>query len=117
MVTRSQRTLWLARRGPSPSWISNSVENGDPAWDLAEFLYFSAKLSPKEREMKLVAEAFLTGYMSENGTHNIAKARSQRYLLPFLPILAPSMIGAVRGTLEKYSRTGNIPKNGSPASH
>jgi serine/threonine protein kinase len=26
-----------------------------------------------------------------------------------------SMIGAVRSTLEKYSRTGNIPKNGSPA--
>ena len=93
--------------------LEQAVENGDRAWDLAEFLYFSAtrlekkgeKKDNKTREegIKLVAEAFLTGYRSENSGEVVAKAKNIRYLIPFLPFLTSKMIHIVRHTLEKYS--------------
>ena len=93
--------------------LEQTVENGDRAWDLAEFLYFSTtrlekkgeKKDNKTREggMKLVAEAFLTGYRSENSGEVVAKAKNIRYLIPFLPFLTPKNIHIVRHALEKYS--------------
>jgi len=99
--------------------LEQAVEKGDKAWDLAEFLYFSAthleeekaeknddkkkELVNKEEGMRLVAEAFLTGYRSENIGEVVAKAKSIRYLLPFLPILPGKMRSVVRNTLTKYS--------------
>jgi Kae1-associated kinase Bud32 len=83
--------------------LEQTVEKGDSAWDLAEFLYFSAKGAKKEEGMKLVAEAFLTSYQSENTARMIAKAKSIRYLLPFQPFLTPGMTKVVRDALEKYS--------------
>jgi serine/threonine protein kinase len=103
--------------------LEQAVERGDKAWDLAEFLYFSAthmekKDDEKEKKekrsdgeakkkqeegIKIVAEAFLTGYRSENGTQVIAKARNVRYLLPFVLFLAPNMRMVIRDALKRYS--------------
>jgi tRNA A-37 threonylcarbamoyl transferase component Bud32 len=100
--------------------LEQAVERGDKAWDLAEFLYFSAthleeekaeKKDDKTKEgvnkeegMRLVAEAFLTGYRSESSEEVVAKAKSVRYLIPFLPMLPGKMRSVVRNTLTKYSR-------------
>ena len=103
--------------------LEQAVERGDKAWDLAEFLYFSATHLEKKEDgkekarnddakkkqeegIKLVAEAFLTGYRSENGNQVVSKARNVRYLLPFVLFLAPNLRKVIRGALKSYS-SGN----------
>ncbi len=81
--------------------LEQTVENGDTAWDLAEFLYFSGRSAVKEEGMKLVADSFLASYRKENGLRAIAKAKSARYLVPFQPFLAPGMITVVRDSLAR----------------
>ena len=83
--------------------LEQAVEGGDKAWDLAEFLYYSAKIAKEAEGMKLVAESFLAAYRAENGSKVIAKARNLRYLTPFILFIAPKRRKVVRDALEKYS--------------
>ncbi len=87
--------------------LEQAVENGDTAWDIAEFLYYAAKDAVKEEGMKLVAEAFLTGYRSENDSQAIEKAKGVRYQVPFQPFVSANMRGVVKDALERYSSAGN----------
>jgi len=88
--------------------LEQAVEGGDKAWDLAEFLYYSAKLAKQEEGMKLVAESFLSAYRAENGGRVIAKARNLRYLTPFILFVAPKRIRVVRKALKRYSDQDRI---------
>jgi tRNA A-37 threonylcarbamoyl transferase component Bud32/predicted nucleotidyltransferase len=83
--------------------LEQTVENGDAAWDLAEFLYFSARGAVKEEGLKLVADSFLASYRKENGAQEIAKANSARYLVPFRPFLSTGMTTVVADSLKEYS--------------
>jgi len=101
--------------------LEQTVENGDAAWDLAEFLYFSATHLEKEDDdkkddkkddkdhsqqeagAKLIAESFLASYRNENGSEVIEKAKNKRYMSPFLPVLSRKMIRVVRDAIESYS--------------
>jgi len=83
--------------------LEQTVENGDPAWDLAEFLYFSARSAVKEDGLKLVADSFLDSYRKENGAIEIEKAKGARYLVPFRPFLAAGMTTVVSDSLTRYS--------------
>jgi tRNA A-37 threonylcarbamoyl transferase component Bud32 len=85
--------------------LEQTVEKGDPAWDLAEFLYFSGRSATNEGGMKLVADSFLASYRDEDGTRTIAKARGIRYVLPFRPFLNPGIVAVIRDSLERYSST------------
>jgi len=98
--------------------LEQAVENGNAAWDLAEFLYFSSThlekddkkdekkdIGQKEAAVKLIAESFLASYRSENGSEVVAKARSLRYVLPFVPVLPRRMTKVVRRALEEASST------------
>jgi tRNA A-37 threonylcarbamoyl transferase component Bud32 len=82
--------------------LEQAVENGDPSWDLAEFLYYSAKLSKDNDGMRLVADAFLKGYRRENTGRAIEEAENRRYLAPFIMFLTPEKIGVVRDALKRY---------------
>jgi hypothetical protein len=83
--------------------LEQTLAGGDKAWDLAEFLYYTAKLSNKEEKMKEIAAAFLKGYVSEGEKAAIERARSNRYFAPFLPFLTPGMSGMLREVLEDFS--------------
>jgi tRNA A-37 threonylcarbamoyl transferase component Bud32/predicted nucleotidyltransferase len=83
--------------------LEQTVENGDPAWDIAEFLYFTARSAVKEEGLKLVADSFLDVYRKENGTAEIEKAKGARYLVPFLPFLAAGMTAVVGDSLARHS--------------
>jgi len=83
--------------------LEQAVERGDKAWDLAEFLYYSAKLAKQDKGMKLIAESFLAAYRAENGSQVIRKARNIRYLSPFMLVVAPKMTWVVRRALARYS--------------
>ena len=83
--------------------LEQAVEGGDQAWDIAAFVYYQAKLSLKEAGTKKVAEAFLKGYKKANGTENIVKASSQKYIAPFRPLTAPQVLKAVKDSLDANS--------------
>jgi hypothetical protein len=83
--------------------LEQAVEGGDMAWDLAEFLYYSARSAVKEEGMKLIADSFLAAYRAENGSQTIARAKSIRYLNPFLIFVARKMRRVVRRSLETHS--------------
>ncbi|MDD1769781.1 MAG: hypothetical protein LUO79_01725 [Methanomassiliicoccales archaeon] len=100
--TKPQNAL-VSKDGVDLLDLEQAVERGDRAWDLAEFLYYSAKMAKQEDGLKLVADSFLAAYRTENGTQVIKKARRVRYLLPFLPVIAPRMIRVVRDSLAKHS--------------
>jgi len=80
--------------------LEQAAEGGDQAWDIASFLYYQAKLSLRDAGMRKVADAFLEGYKEANGTENIAKAKSAKYVAPFRPLTAPQVLKVVKDSLE-----------------
>jgi tRNA A-37 threonylcarbamoyl transferase component Bud32 len=83
--------------------LEQTVENGDMAWDLAEFLYYSARSAKQVEGMKLVADSFLAAYRVQNGSQVIRKAIRMRYLDPFFIFVSPRMWYTIRRSLKKYS--------------
>ena len=84
--------------------LEQALQGGDQAWDIAEFLYYTAKLSIREDPMKRVAGAFLQSYVKTGSRANLSKARGQRYLGPFRPFLTPGMAKMLRETLADYAQ-------------
>jgi len=83
--------------------LEQAEEDGDQAWDIAEFLYYAGKLSLKEDALRVVADAFLEGYVGSNGNGNIAKALASKYVNPFRALVTPQVMKAIRGSLESHS--------------
>lgn len=83
--------------------LEQATEGGDQPWDIAEFVYYQAKLSFKGSGAKRVADAFLAGYRRENGAENIVKSKNPRYLAPFRPLTAPQVLKAVRESMDANS--------------
>jgi len=84
--------------------LEQATEGGDFAWDIAEFLYYSAKLSLNGGRMEKVARAFLEGYCRSGDRSVLARSRGIKYLAPFQPFLSPGMSGMIRGLLDEYSQ-------------
>jgi tRNA A-37 threonylcarbamoyl transferase component Bud32/predicted nucleotidyltransferase len=83
--------------------LEQAYPGGDQSWDIAEFLYYTAKLSIREDAMKKVAEAFLESYAKSGDRSRIAKARGQKYFGPFSPFLTPGMAKMLRDKLSAYA--------------
>jgi tRNA A-37 threonylcarbamoyl transferase component Bud32/predicted nucleotidyltransferase len=89
------------------AWITDleqAIEDGDQAWDIAEFLYYTGKLSLKEDGLRVVADAFLDGYAEVNGKGGIiTKARTAKYLTPFRALVTPQILRAIRESFDAHS--------------
>ena len=83
--------------------LEQAYPGGDQSWDIAEFLYYTAKLSVREDAMKRVAEAFLESYSKSADRSKIARARGQKYFGPFRPFLTPGMAKMLRDMLSGYA--------------
>lgn len=83
--------------------LEQGLAGGDRAWDIAEFLYYTAKLSIREDAMKHVAESFLKSYVETGDRPSVAKARGQKYFGPFRPFLTPGMAKMLRELLSSYA--------------
>jgi tRNA A-37 threonylcarbamoyl transferase component Bud32 len=83
--------------------LEQSTQGGDPAWDIAEFLYYTAKLSLKNDSIETIAREFLKAYKGENGTDAIRRAKGLRFLVPFQPFLVPNVTTLIRELLSEYS--------------
>jgi tRNA A-37 threonylcarbamoyl transferase component Bud32/predicted nucleotidyltransferase len=83
--------------------LEQAVQGGDQAWDIAEFLYYTAKLSAREDAMKRVATTFLQSYASTETKANITRARGPKYFGPFRPFLTPGMAKMLRELMSTYA--------------
>jgi tRNA A-37 threonylcarbamoyl transferase component Bud32/predicted nucleotidyltransferase len=85
--------------------LEQALPAGDRAWDVAEFLYYTSKLSNREEAMKHIARAFLESYASSGDRGNIERARGTKYFRPFQPFLSLGMAKMLRDQMAEFSKT------------
>lgn len=74
-------------------------DEGDPAWDIAEFVSWGLKGTANSAAAEKVAAEFLAGY----GNREVIKklAGSRRYVEAFYPVLAPTVAQAIKREIKK----------------
>ena len=92
----------VSPRGLYLTDLEQSVIGGDRAWDLAEFLYYTAKLSIRDEAMNHVARAFLKSYVSFADRATVARAKSPKYYRPFQPFVTPGMARMLQGVMDGF---------------
>lgn len=92
----------VSTRGLYLTDLEQSVPGGDMAWDLAEFLYYTAKLSTREEAMSRVARAFLESYVSSGSRTIVDKAKTPKYYRPFQPFVVPGMARMLQDLLAEF---------------
>jgi tRNA A-37 threonylcarbamoyl transferase component Bud32/predicted nucleotidyltransferase len=72
-------------------------EDGDPAWDIAQFISWGVKGTRNNTLAAAIAKEFLEGYISIGDTSNITRlAKSNWYIESFYPVLAPSIAQTIK---------------------
>jgi tRNA A-37 threonylcarbamoyl transferase component Bud32 len=75
---------------------------GNKTWDVAEFIYYSARLTMKEERARKLVGSFVGGYNSvADDTSVVGKSISFRYRAPFQAFIAPNIMNALRNDLQK----------------
>ncbi len=92
----------VSQQGLCLTDLEQSLPGGDMSWDLAEFLYYTAKLSNREEAMQRVARAFLGSYAASGRRETISKARGPKYFRPFRPFLTPGMSKMLKETMSEF---------------
>lgn len=91
--------------------LEQATRNGDKAWDIAEFLYFSGHYLPSggERKAKLVTKAFVKGYLKAGGDVSLVKrAGSSKYTRVFSIFTLPSVVRAMSNACKEGDREGKL---------
>jgi tRNA A-37 threonylcarbamoyl transferase component Bud32 len=85
--------------------FEQASRNGDKVWDIAEFLYYAGHYVPPvvgAQSAKLVAKAFIRGYLSAGGEAKLVKGASNpRYTKVFSIFTFPSVILAISNICRK----------------
>lgn len=76
--------------------LEQAGPGGDQSWDLAEFLYYSAKLTLNIDGVRKITKAFLDGYLKYGSTDALKKVLNIKYLAPFQPLLTPPVLRTLR---------------------
>jgi tRNA A-37 threonylcarbamoyl transferase component Bud32 len=92
----------IARDGLYLTDLEQAVEGGDPAWDVAEFLYYTGKLLVKEEGMDNVAHAFLGAYAKSGDRSVLGRAKKPKYLRPFQPFIKAGMASMLKELMTEY---------------
>ncbi len=80
--------------------LEQAVPDGNKVWDVAEFVYYSARFTLKEEEARLLINSFLEGYASLASDKDVInKCNSLRYRAPFQAFIAPNVMSAIRKDL------------------
>ncbi len=90
--------------------LEQATREGDQAWDIAEFLYYSGHyISPisSAKAARTIAKNFIEGYLEAGGKReNVNKAKSARYVKVFSVFTPPHVIFAVSDTCKKMGKGG-----------
>ncbi len=81
--------------------LEQASEQGDKAWDIALFIYYSNKLTLNVSGARTVTKEFLDGYLKVGSVDTVKEALNSDYLAPFQTILAPNVMKAIRDEMSK----------------
>ena len=81
--------------------LEQATKNGDTGWDIAEFIYYSSKLTMDVDAAKQLVNEFLVGYLEYGTKDSVKKSLKLKYLAPFQPILAPNVAAGVREIIKE----------------
>ncbi len=88
--------------------LEQASRNGDKAWDVAEFLYYSGRYTQMfdgiER-VKLVTLEFIKGYIEAGGSEKtVREAGKSKYARVFVPLVLPHVIITISKMCQKFER-------------
>jgi Kae1-associated kinase Bud32 len=81
--------------------LEQAARNNDRGWDIAEFIYYSSKLTTDSQAVRQLVEEFLNGYLKYGDRNSIREALRLKYMAPFQPILSPNIVRVVRQEIRK----------------
>lgn len=80
--------------------LEQAQQDGNKTWDVAEFVYYSARFTMKEDRARKMIDSFVEGYRSvAQSTTAIKDSVSFRYRAPFQAFIAPNVMNALRKDL------------------
>jgi tRNA A-37 threonylcarbamoyl transferase component Bud32/predicted nucleotidyltransferase len=80
--------------------LEQTHAQGNFAWDLAEYIYYSVRFTLKEDRARKLVKEFVLGYLEGGGNPSIVKETSAlRYRAPFQAFIAPNVLNALRKDL------------------
>ncbi len=84
--------------------LEQSHPGGNPVWDIAEFIFYSVRLTLREDRARKLVNSFIEGYVNGGGDPKvIEQAASLRYRAPFQAFIAPNVLTSLRKDLSKVS--------------
>jgi tRNA A-37 threonylcarbamoyl transferase component Bud32 len=90
--------------------LEQATRDGNHAWDIAEFLYYSGHYSPpmsSTNAASIIARSFLEGYLEAGGKKETVKnASSARYTKVFSVFTPPHVLLAISGICQKMGNEG-----------
>ncbi|MCD6511055.1 MAG: nucleotidyltransferase domain-containing protein [Thaumarchaeota archaeon] len=81
--------------------LEQAGRGGDKAWDIAEFLYYSMKLTLNSKSASSLVKAFLKGYMKHGSKELVRKVTGVKYVRPFEPFVSPNILASVVRTIKE----------------
>jgi thiamine kinase-like enzyme len=85
--------------------LEQATRDGNQAWDIAEFLYYSGHYSPPMSSTNaagIIARNFLEGYLEAGGKkETVKKAASARYTKVFSVFTPPHVLLAISNICQK----------------
>jgi tRNA A-37 threonylcarbamoyl transferase component Bud32/predicted nucleotidyltransferase len=80
--------------------LEQAHANGNLAWDIAEFIYYSVRFTLREERARKLVNEFVSGYLEGGGDPKIIEQTSAlRYRAPFQAFIAPNVLNALRKDL------------------
>ena len=81
--------------------LEQAQRHGNKVWDLAEFIYYSARFTLKEDRLRKIIGSFIQGYTSSARDPSLVRnTMGLRYRAPFQPFIAPNIMRALRSDLK-----------------
>ena len=100
IVTREGKTFFVD--------LEQAARNGNQAWDIAEFLYYSGHYVfpiSSAKAASIIAKNFVEGYLEAGGRkETVKKAASKRYARVFSVFTAPHVIVAISNICRKMGK-------------
>lgn len=84
--------------------LEQAGRGGDKAWDIAEFLYYSMKLTLNSKAASSLVKAFLKGYLKHGSKDLVRKVTGVRYVRPFEPFVSPNILSSVLKAIREVTR-------------
>jgi len=88
--------------------LEQATRDGNQAWDIAEFLYYSGHYSPpmfSTNAANIIARNFLEGYLEAGGKkETVKKAASARYTKVFSVFTPPHILLAISNVCQKMEK-------------